>query len=352
MYDYLKFLFKTKYKTGVLFDVRPPEEKDKDWKHEELASSPVVNFVSKEQAYKNSKIYPVFNQKSESSCVGHGSALEHAIFNIKSDFKGSPEYIYRRRMNYPTEGMFGVDSYNIMSKYGICDFKLLPTQGTEALANAVTLTQEMDEDALKHKIQAYLTIDNISFDTVASLVSQGKAVKIFINATYREWATDSVKVLDTVKKGYAPICHCIVALPNTAHQDGEDYIIIQDSAWFGGFYTRRIPRSFFDAGRVWFAGYITDISFTPVGEKPKHKFTLPIRYGEKSDRVKALQECLIYEGLLPTDCNTGYFGGLTLKAVKLFQTRYAVSILSPLGLSQATGNVGERTIAKLNELYG
>lgn len=352
MYDYLKFLFKKKYHTGVLFDVRQPEEKAQDWKHEEIAQSAVIDFVSKEQAYKNSKIYPVYNQKSESSCVGHGSALEHAIFNIKKDFKGSPEAIYRRRTNYPSQGMMGMDSYNILKTYGTCDFSLLPTQGTEDLANKVVLTPEIEQDALKHTIPAYLTIDSISFDSVASLASQGKAIKIFISATYREWATDAVKVMDVVKNGYAPISHCVVVLPNTVHQDGEDYVIIQDSSWFGGFYIRRVPRSFFDAGRVFFAGYITEVSPAVPGEKPKHTFKLGIKYGDRSDEVKALQDCLIYEGLLSSDCNTGYFGGMTLKAVKEFQKKYAVFILSPLGLSQPTGNVGQRTVTKLNELYG
>jgi peptidoglycan hydrolase-like protein with peptidoglycan-binding domain len=352
MFDFIKHAFIKKYHTGVLHDIRSDEAREKDWNHEEIASSPVISYVTKEQAYKNAKIYPVFNQGGESSCVGHGSALEHAIFNIKTDFKGSPEYIYRNRKNYPSEGMFGSDSYEIISKKGICKYSMLPSQGDEKLANALVITPEMDADAAGNKIPGYFVLKKITFDEVASLSSKGKAVKIFINATYKEWSRGTVKPTEIVKHGYAPVCHCVVVLPKTVFTDDEDYIIIQDSAWFGGMYTRQISRSFFDAGRVWFAGYITEVSPPVPGEKPKHTFVLGIKYGQRSDEVKALQNCLIYEGLLSSDCNTGYFGGMTLKAVKLFQVKYKSEILTPIGLTDPTGNVGVRTVNKLNQLYG
>jgi hypothetical protein len=50
---------------------------------------------------------------------------------------------------------------------------------------------------------------------------------------------------------------------------------------------------------------------------------------------------------LPT---SGFFGTMTLAAVRAFQTKYAADILKPLGLKSATGSVYASTIKKINIL--
>lgn len=47
---------------------------------------------------------------------------------------------------------------------------------------------------------------------------------------------------------------------------------------------------------------------------------------------------------------TNSFGAATEAAVKKFQTKYAAEVLTPAGLSEATGTVAERTRAKLNQI--
>jgi len=81
-------------------------------------------------------------------------------------------------------------------------------------------------------------------------------------------------------------------------------------------------------------------------------FQANLRYGDRGDEVKKLQEALIKEGVLAEGLNTGWFGPLTKAAVIKFQEKYADEILTPLGLTAGTGFVGEKTRAKLNALYG
>ncbi len=49
---------------------------------------------------------------------------------------------------------------------------------------------------------------------------------------------------------------------------------------------------------------------------------------------------------------TSYFGALTTTAVIRFQEKYRSEILTPVGLFNGTGYVGNSTIAKLNQLIG
>jgi hypothetical protein len=222
----------------------------------------------------------------------------------------------------------------------------------ETFANKIVLTDEMYKDALKHRPLGYFKFGKLTWENIASVVSQGTAVKIFINATHREWGREFVQVLD---KGPFPICHAITILDDTVfhHTDGEDYVLIQDSAWFGGIYYRYVPKSFFDAGRLSYSSYFTDLIYIEgQGEMPKYKFSHAIKYGDKGEDVKALQEILIYEGCLAVGYNTGNFYGYTLKGVKKLQEKYASEILEPLGLSKGTGIVGLSTLKFLSKKYG
>lgn len=73
-----------------------------------------------------------------------------------------------------------------------------------------------------------------------------------------------------------------------------------------------------------------------------------------SNEVKCLQEFLKKQGvdIYPEGLITGNFGNLTRLAVIRFQERYAPEILAPIGLSNGTGYVGERTKQKINQILG
>lgn len=71
-----------------------------------------------------------------------------------------------------------------------------------------------------------------------------------------------------------------------------------------------------------------------------------------NSEVGCLQQFLKAQGvdIYPEGLITGNFANLTFKAVKKFQEKYASEILTPLGLSGATGYVGSATRAKINQI--
>jgi len=85
------------------------------------------------------------------------------------------------------------------------------------------------------------------------------------------------------------------------------------------------------------------------------KFEENLFYGLKNDsRVECLQQFLEVQDpeIYPEGLITGNFLSLTRQAVIRFQEKYASEILSPVGLEQGTGFVGEKTRMKINQLLG
>ena len=96
---------------------------------------------------------------------------------------------------------------------------------------------------------------------------------------------------------------------------------------------------------------------TPPSQQPanppdfKHRFIANLRFGEKSNEVKALQDALKIDGTFPKNViSTGFYGNITAKAVYAFQTKYKVA--SPQELISLKGQIaGKKTRAKLNQLF-
>jgi len=77
-----------------------------------------------------------------------------------------------------------------------------------------------------------------------------------------------------------------------------------------------------------------------------------LKQGDRGDQVKLLQTWLAKDSeVYPEAIISGWFGPLTKAAVIRFQEKYKDDILTPLGLTEGTGYVGEATRAKLNQLY-
>jgi hypothetical protein len=85
-----------------------------------------------------------------------------------------------------------------------------------------------------------------------------------------------------------------------------------------------------------------------------HNFNINLSQGDTGTDVEALQIALQKRGFNINDNEKidNYFGDSTKSAVVGFQEKYKAEILTPLGLGQGTGFVGESTRSKLNALYG
>ena len=80
-------------------------------------------------------------------------------------------------------------------------------------------------------------------------------------------------------------------------------------------------------------------------------FTRNLSIGSRGSDVIALQEFLFKDGDYPADIVTGYYGALTVAAVKSFQVRYGI-INYGNPSTTGFGSVGPRTRAKINGLGG
>jgi len=94
----------------------------------------------------------------------------------------------------------------------------------------------------------------------------------------------------------------------------------------------------------------TDIKNIKVVKDEAVCFDEEMSIGTENLDVKNLQQFLYSKGWYKEGLITGYFGPLTKKAVINFQNTYFDEILKPLGLSKATGYVGEATLQKINNL--
>lgn len=89
------------------------------------------------------------------------------------------------------------------------------------------------------------------------------------------------------------------------------------------------------------------------GIPPNFRFQNPLQEGMTSEEVRYLQTILSKEvphAWPKNQSPTGYFGKITVEAVKAFQIKYKSEILDPQKLQKPTGYVDEFTRLKLNEL--
>lgn len=321
---------------GVAQDTRTPEEKEKDYQASDILGGAVTEIKWEEKT--SWTTLSLRKQITSSSCGAQSLAKILEYFN-KDVMSATPPYHFRA--NYPGEGMYAKDIGEVAKKKTTTE-ALCPSQNmTEVEMNAANIPENRP-----FGISAYYFLP-IDMDMIATALEKGHGVIFGIGSHIAEW-TEIPQVID----GKLTFSHFVACVPkNYLLYKGEKAVVIDDSV--NAYSTlngtgQRILTEKFLKNRAWAA-----LAIVPEvkQEKPVYTFTKSMVYGDRGEEVKKLQQVLIYEGLLKSGLDTGYFGGLTLKAVMAFQLKYKDKILKPAGIGQPSGKVLKYTQNMLNELY-
>jgi hypothetical protein len=362
---------------GAKLDLRPESEKQKDFTFEEIVAS-AAPVAWKEKSWDEMRQFPIFDQGQSGSCVAQtGKKMLGVYVQVKTGVwvELSAAHIYKRRFNKPEGGMNGDDVFKIMQKGTTLAAFGDPQKAGDSVMDATDINSFEESIGEAFKIGNYLTVVEKNIDTIASIIQQTeKAVMVWFYFTYPEWTDIPVVKDPNLNLSAASTCrHSIAATdftligkknaPKNPELWGKKALLVDDS-WgpkaTGGAGRRLITEDFFNA-RNWFRAHFMNFKFedqsqptptpTPVPGKPKHTFLRDLEFSATykiDDEVKALQDCLKWEGCFPSNTDsTGYFGSITKVAVQKFQTKYGIASAGDAGF----GRVGPKTRAKLNALF-
>lgn len=373
--------------TGALVNTRTPEETQTDVHFAEIvATAATVVWLAKvASAWRK---FPAFNQASSNACVAFSMAKILGVMRWLKDgvfvtFAGGD--IYRRRPNKPGAGMESTAPYAIAAQ-GVTLEALLPTQNMgDTQIDGLKIPDYVGEVgelfAIQNPKAIVLPIGDI--DAVASVIQQtGKAVMVWFYFTSREWGSNISPlgsdfnvpvIMDNLANPQSPasLRHSLAAVDFTMY-GGVKALVIEDSAWFGGFNRRIITEDWFRA-RNFFSAYPMNfkqvrvsnalpdyifkksLSFIPWDDV-KNAPADPVLNAAQLADVKVLQTILqIMEDehgntYLPTNVTaTGYYGALTADAVYKWGCDHLLGVVSQSTLDTLGGKTfGSASMSEMN----
>lgn len=346
-----------KTSTGALIDTRTLDQKAKDYLFEEIVSSPDLP-VWVEKNENDWRKFPILNQKASNQCVAFTLrkmlGIQH-LLDYKEYVDFSASHIYERRANYPSAGMNGIDSMEIVRKSGVTLEELYPSKTENNDYNILKILPQYSKVGEVFKIGAYLSVP-VNIDTIASIIQRtGKGIMMFIFANSQEWKREVPIIKDknlTVYK--ATVRHAITATDFFLY-NGKKALLIEDS-WGvdSGKEGRRIITEDFFNKRCWFCAHIMNFKFDSDELKDKEQTFNVVdtaTFGDKSENVVQIQEMLKYEGLFPKNIqSTGYYGSITAKAVLQWQLKHKVD--TPIILNNLGGKYfGSKSLKIYKNIY-
>lgn len=331
------------FTSGVIPDPRSEEERSKDYKHEEVAMAVPLNWARDKSG---APVYSNRDQDGSGSCYGQAASK---AFEILEGQVISAHPIYRRRTNFPDQGMWGPDVGRICTKKncGTTTEILDPSQrqGEEEMNRDVVVATPI--------VQAgyFMLTDPTDMDALANAIETRKHCVISISGPLEFYAKYEKPIPKPYPEFPRNFGHALCLVYYFTDENGEK-CVIADESWGPNNIRRRILTATYIKWHITSAMYFIHET-PPPPAKPKHTFTKVLYFGmENEPDVVALQDILKYEGFFPAAGNsTGNYYEITRKAVLKFQRKYAVAPESEL-VSLQGRRVGKKTMAKLNELYG
>lgn len=332
---------------GAYLDDRNDKEKEKDYSIKELGASSIkeVPYSTKSQALK--QIRAIRDQGATSSCGAHaGELIASHLWGEDKQF--SRAKIYRNRKNYPAEGMYITDIGDIMAKIGLEEYKAIKT--TEQAYNAISPNIDPIFNTGAYTVDQTPTFEELAYTSNVLKLPQKV---LFYSKNSKEYGVQIPVADSSFSDPYtAGIRHFVTIPPNGAFiYKKKKYLIIQDSAGFGGIFVRFFSEDWVESRVLASSAYVllqTQSTTAKIIEAP---FEVSLSVGDKNNEAERLQRVLKNLGFFPSNIPcTGYYGGITRQAVKDFQKKYEKSILWPLGLKLPTGYFGPSTRKVLNKI--
>lgn len=340
MFTFLKYLLRNAQSdqfTGALSDERKQSEKADDIHFNDIVAT--ANVVSWSEKYPNVRTFPEYDQKNSYTCGANSLAKVMGIMfsnTFGTYLPFSRAHIYQRRIGKDNhaQGMAMYDMFNIASQ-GVTLEQLVTKQlNNEEDYDTALIENWMQKEGETWKITGAVYIPN-SIETIASTIqTTGKGIILCTWFLSGEWAKTIPYIVEPTLRwdDSKSLRHFVVAVDYTLYK-GVKYLVIEDSAHFGGISRRLVSEEWVDK-RVKAAGYPMNFTFRAgVSNRPTYDMITVI----------SAQVCLRYEGLFPI--NVSYsenVGPITRRALSDFQMKYKLPVTQALDT---------QTINQLHFLY-
>lgn len=301
---------------------------------------------------------PVKDQNGSLSCGGQAWAYYMQVLEAietGSFEERSAKYIYAQT-NLPGGGSAGRDNCDVCIKQGVAIESLCPSYeanmppNEQFMIKSSDITDDAKTNAKLAKSKLYANVRNDIESFATAIEANNGLIMLITGENNGTWT--SVFPQPPASTNYQNMWNHWLYIGKAKLINGKKYIGVLNSwgAGVGENGWQWISEDYFQ--KYIYYGWTLSIKKFESTTKPKHKFVNPLVLGVNNNDVKALQDILKYEKLFPSNVDsTGYYGNITAKAVYEWQVKHNVASLSELD-SLKGRRCGQKTINKLNELYG